>query len=383
MDFIERLETIKEANSKLFNSNTNHNIVFIYTPPKVGSTTLVTSLRISASFKLTVIHIHDEIMLHVLTGIQNVSINDIIKYNAHIGKKVYVIDVYRSPIERKISEYFEKLADLHFNNTEENLNTYSVSRIINRFNKIFPYLAIEQDYFKEKYDLVEIPETFNFEKKYLIQEKDNVTYIKLRLKDSSEWDKILQEIFDVNVVIITDYKSENKIIKDIYSKFKNEYKLPYNFYDLISNCKYLNYYYSSQEKEEYLNSWLQKTSIKVIPYTQQEYDFYINISLENKNYNSIQREHYIDNGCLCNYCRNKKREIFYKAKNGETTFEKIIHTDVVVEHVNNVNLNIVNKVNTVNKLIHKINNAKNNKPNKLSNNLLTKVMNKIVIQRKK
>ena len=379
MDFIERLEIIKEANSKLFNSNTNPTIVFIYTPPKVGSTTLVTSLRISASFKLTVIHIHDEIMLQVLTGIQNVSINDIIKYNAYIGKKVYVIDVYRSPVERKISEYFEKIADLHFNNTEENLNTYSVSRIINRFNKLFPYLANEQDYFKEKYDLVEIPETFNFEKKYLIQEKDNVTYIKLRLKDSSEWDKILQEIFDVNIVIITDYKTENKAIQNLYSQFKNEYKLPSNLYDLIYNCKYLNYYYSSQEKEEYLNSWLQKTSIEAIPYTQQEYDFYINISLENKIYNRVQREHYIDNGCFCEPCQNKKREIFYKAKNGETTFEKIIHTDVVVEHVNNVNLNIVNKVNTVNKLIHKIKNAKkNNNPNKLSNNLITNVMNRNV-----
>jgi len=379
MDFIKRLEIIKEANSKLFNSNTNPTIVFIYTPPKVGSTTLVTSLRISASFKLTVIHIHDEIMLEVLTGIQNVSINDIIKYNAYIGKKVYVIDVYRSPIERKISEYFEKIADLHFNNTEENLNTYNISRIINRFNKIFPYLANEPDYFKEKYDLVEIPETFNFEKKYLIQEKDNVTYIKLRLKDSSEWDKILQEIFDVNVVIITDYKTENKTIQNLYSQFKNEYKLPSNLYDFISNCKYLNYYYSSQEKEEYLNNWLQKTSIEVIPYTQQEYEFYISISLENKIYNRVQREHYIDNGCFCEHCQNKKREIFYKAKNGETTFEKIIHTDVVVEHVNNVNLNIVNKVNTVNKLIHKIKNAKkNNKPNKLSNNLITNVMNRNV-----
>lgn len=384
MDFVERIEIIKEANCKLFNSNTNPTIVFIYTPPKVGSTTLVTSLRISASFKLTVIHIHDEIMLEVLTGIQNVSINDIIKYNAYIGKKVYVIDVYRSPIERKISEYFEKIADLHFNNTEENLNTYNISRIINRFNKIFPYLANEPDYFKEKYGLIEIPETFNFEKKYLIHEKDNITYIKLRLKDSNEWNKILQEIFDVNIVIINDYKTENKTIQNLYSQFKNEYKLPSNLYDFISNCKYLNYYYSSQEKEEYLNSWSQKTTTEVIPYTQQEYEFYISISLENKNYNKVQREHYIDNGCFCDPCRNKRREIFYKAKNGETTFEKIIHTDVVVEHVNNVNLNIVNKVNTVNKLINKINNAKiNNKPNKLKHNLITNVMNRNVFKRKK
>ena len=136
MDFTDRLETLKVANDRLFNSNVvdkiNQNIVFIYTPPKVGSTTLVTSLRISASFKLTVIHIHDEAMLSVLTNINNVTINDIIKYNAYIGKKVYVIDVYRSPIERKISGFFENLASYHFNNTEENVNKYSIYRIIDR-----------------------------------------------------------------------------------------------------------------------------------------------------------------------------------------------------------------------------------------------------------
>ena len=122
MEFIYILETLKEANDKLINKNTNPIIVFIYTPPKVGSTTLVTSLRISASFKLTVIHIHDETMLKVLTNINNVTINDIIKYNAYIGKKVYVIDIYRSPIEQKISEFFEDLSIVHYNNLEDNNN---------------------------------------------------------------------------------------------------------------------------------------------------------------------------------------------------------------------------------------------------------------------
>jgi len=194
----------------------------------------------------------------------------------------------------------------------------------------------------------------------------------------------LQEIFDVNVVIISDYKTDNKTINRIYSQFKNEYRLPSNLANTISNCKYLNYYYNSEEKEEYLNAWLKKTTTEVIPYTQEEYDFYINLSLENKIYNSIQREHYIDNGCLCQACHEKRCEIFYKAKNGETTFEKIIHTDVVAEYVNNVNLKIVNKVNVANRLISKINNAKNNnKANNLKHNLLTKVMNKNVFLRKK
>jgi hypothetical protein len=370
---------ISSVVNKLFSIESD-GYVFIYTPPKVGSTTLVSSLRVSLGNTYSIVHIHDEIMLNVLTGVADVSINEIIEFLSSSGKRVYVIDVYRTPIERKMSEFFEKIADMHFNTTEENLNNYNINKIINRFNKIFPYLANDADYFKEKYSL-ELPENFDFEKKYLIQEKDNITYIKLRLRDSSEWDKILQEIFDVNVVIISDYKTDNKPINRLYSQFKNEYRLPSNLATTISNCKYLNYYYISQEKEEYLNTWLKKTTTEVTPYTQQEYDFYINVSLENKIYNSIQREHYIDNGCLCDPCQEKRREIFYKAKNGVTTFEKNIHRDTVAEYVNNVNLKIVNKVNVANRLIT---NAKNmNKPNKLKHNLLTKVMNQNVIHRTK
>jgi hypothetical protein len=382
MEFIDRLETLKEANDKLINKNTTPIIVFIYTPPKVGSTTLVTSLRISASFKLTVIHIHDETMLKVLTNINNVSINDIIKYNAYIGKKVYVIDIYRSPIERKISEFFEKIDTYHFNNTEENINNYNITRIINRFNNLFPFLA-DGEHYHDKYE-IDIPDTFDFEKKYLIHENDNITYIKLRLKDSNEWDKILQDIFGVNIVIINDYKTDHKSIGNLYNRFKNEYLLPSNLYELVRNCKYLNYYYNSNEKEEYLNKWSNKMTTDVIPYNKQEFDFYTKLSMENKIYNNIQREHYIDNGCLCIPCRNKRKDIFCKAKNGETNFEKIVHTDVVNEHVHNMNLNIANKVNIANKLITKINDNKNKKNiGVLKNNLLTNIMNRNIIKKKK
>ena len=84
-DFKNKLPQIKEANDKIFRSllkNSelyNTNVIFIYTPPKVGSTSLVSSIRISASDKFSIIHIHDEIMLNFFTGINSVSINEIIK----------------------------------------------------------------------------------------------------------------------------------------------------------------------------------------------------------------------------------------------------------------------------------------------------------------
>ena len=105
-------EMLKEANQKLnicddLSVEKNKNLVIVYCPPKVGSTTVVSSIRMSAYNKFTVLHIHDELMLSVLCRIENVTVKEIILYNQSIGKNVYVIDIYRSPIEQKISKYFE------------------------------------------------------------------------------------------------------------------------------------------------------------------------------------------------------------------------------------------------------------------------------------
>jgi hypothetical protein len=321
-------EKIAECFNNLFVSPTD-NYIFIYTPPKVGSTTLVTSLRVSLGKSFNTIHIHDEIMLSVLTGIKDVKINDVLNYLSKKGKNVYVIDVYRTPIERKMSEFFEKISPYHFNNTAKNISGYSIKRIIYRFNKIFPHIENGDHYFEE-YEIKE-PILFDFNKKYTIQEINNIKYIKLRLSDSHLWGSILSNIFQSEVVIINDYKTEDKDIGNLYKKFKNEYKLPSNYFELIKNNKYFNFYLTEQERRNYLNIWSSKLCEEFIPYTEDEYKFYMNLCLENQYINDIQVDHYIDNGCFCKHCKNKRREIFFKAKAGEKVFNKIIHTEVINE----------------------------------------------------
>ena len=127
-------EQILNSINKLFQNDIN-NYIFIYTPPKVGSTTLVSSLRISLGKSYNIIHIHDETMLSVLTGINDVKINDIINYLSKQGKNVSVIDIYRTPIERKMSNFFEKIAPYHFNNSETNISNYSIIQKKEKHNK--------------------------------------------------------------------------------------------------------------------------------------------------------------------------------------------------------------------------------------------------------
>ena len=339
--FKDKLHIIEKANNKIFNNSIPiSNIVFVYSQPKVGSTTLVSSIRISAANKYNVIHLHDDITLKILLGIENVSINEIIRYNAYLGRNVFVIDVYRTPIERKISVFFEEIANIHFNNLEENVDNYDVSRVEKRFNDLFPFLATKDNYL----DLFDIPiaDSFDFNKKYIYQKINNVNYIKLRLSDSSEWNRILTELLGQEIVIIQDYETKNKKLSTLYDRFKNEYKLPCNFYDDIKNCKVLKYYYSEEEREEYLNKWVIKISNLYIPFSLDLYNFYLKICLENQIHNFIQSEHYIDNGCLCNYCSQKRREIFLNVKNGIKVHEKIIHNQLVNNHINNVKTNVVN-----------------------------------------
>jgi hypothetical protein len=63
------------------------------------------------------------------------------------------------------------------------------------------------------------------------------------------------------------------------------------------------------------------------------------ICLENQYINDIDYDHYIDNGCFCKYCKEKRKEIYFKAKAGDTKFDKIIHRKVVnevkIEKINN------------------------------------------------
>jgi len=370
LDFLndpEKIELLQKTNKILNITQSNlKKIIFIYSKPKVGSTSLVTSLRIFVSHTFNVIHIHDEEMLRVLGNITNITINEIILYNHFIGKEVYVIDVYRSPIERKISTFFEKIDCYHFNNFCHEVNKYDIHKFFNRFDKIFPYIG-NGDHFIDTYD-ISIPSQFNFEEKFLHIKEDGVHYIKLRLKDSELWGTILTNILKEQVKVIKDYETVNKTIKDSYLRFKENYRLPINFLDDLDKCPYLNYYYSESEKNEYLNEWKEKSKDRVSSFTSDEYKLYEYISRENNHLDIIQQRHYLDDGCRCKGCRIKRFNTRQKILNGETKIDSIIHEDVKSDI-------LVSRINIINKIRSIKNYNNNNNNNKRNITTLSNVIN--------
>ena len=88
----------------------------------------------------------------------------------------------------------------------------------------------------------------------------------------------------------------------------------------------------------------------------EKYNFYKEITSENQFLNFIQRDHYLDHGCICNSCCYKRRQIFLKIKNGQQVDTKIIHEEAVqekkirkVQRIGNICNKIQNKLNEISK----------------------------------
>ena len=190
-----------------------------------------------------------------------------------------------------------------------------------------------------------------------MQNINGVKYIKLRLKDSQNWGKILTEILETKITIITDYETNNKPIRDMFIKFKETYKIPENLLNIIEECPGLKYYYSNEEREEYLNSWREKKTWSVTPFTSDEYNFYENISIDNQYIYDIQSKHYLDEGCSCKACNLKRNNIIERIERGEKVSEKINHNENKIEYLKQqaknklkvININKIMKLNEKNK----------------------------------
>jgi hypothetical protein len=116
------------------------------------------------------------------------------------------------------------------------------------------------------------PNAFDFEKKYLLQKVFDISYIKLRLRDSALWGKILTNILGAEITIIKDYEMDKSPLGNLYKRFKAAYKIPSNYISYIENETYFKYYLSMDEQRAYLSNLKTKQTDSCMGYTSAEYN---------------------------------------------------------------------------------------------------------------
>ena len=100
-----------------------------------------------------------------------------------------------------MSSYFQ-----HFDNSNNNID-FIVKDLNKNIYFIENYVSINEvlDYFK----LPKFTE-FDFNKKYNLIELENVKIIKLRFNDINEWQNILSEIFQKDIIMYNDNVTVDK-----------------------------------------------------------------------------------------------------------------------------------------------------------------------------
>lgn len=223
----------------------------IYCGGKSGSTTLAVTFQ-HHGYK--VLHIHNEEYYNKYNHKhENIPLFNLVD-QCRSKQRIAVIDVYRLPIERKISSFFYNL--------KQHVPDYknkTIEELIELFNSNWLYSLEEYESINEIMDHYNVPRFtyFNFVNRYNIKIQKNMIFIKLHFNDVKQWDKILSKITNRKIMIQKSNLSENKEYHQIYSEFKKQYKLPKEYLKVIENNRDFKIYNSPLEQIEYINKWKQ------------------------------------------------------------------------------------------------------------------------------
>lgn len=238
-------------NLKILNNFKNIKI-FVYCGGKCGSSTLEKTFK---QYYKT-LHVHGEIEFNKSSGQKDVSIFDVIEYNRKNQDKIYIIDSYRCPIERKVSSFFQNISD--------HLPSYKIHKLkhlVNYFNAGYIYNLEEYHPMDEIMSHYKLPlfETFDHEKKYNLLVHENIHFIKIRFNDINDWSNILSDIFKMPIKIQNQNLTETKEYATLYNNFKKVYYLPNLYYnEYLSKDTNFKIYNTEEEQKKYLEKWKQR-----------------------------------------------------------------------------------------------------------------------------
>lgn len=246
--------------------NLNQIKYFVFCCGKTGSSSLVKSLQHYFGFNST-IQVHGNNQFQEFYK-KNENICDVIKNNSKKFDKIYIIDSYREPFERAVASFFQNI-DFHY--PEWRLK--SIDEIIEYFNsKNFILLDRYHSYY-ESWACFDISTDieFDFDKGYVLIEKDNMIFIKTRLNESYRWSQIFSKILNNNIKITENNNSKEKPYYRQYEQFKKKYILPNEtkkqFLEVINNTSNqnnpfhitwieMNKFMTKNEINEYIKKWL-------------------------------------------------------------------------------------------------------------------------------
>ena len=227
---------------------TNKEIVFVFQPGQVGSTSIYKSI----SEKYYVIHLHDLYMFFKNNGITEYEWKKYLEMMSACGRKIKIISAVRNPIKKIIASYFKRLSATNGLSNDFDLNIVdNVQQLLKpkRFDGID--IRNSREYYMSNFEYGQIFDWFNLELK---------TYFNIDIYKSTFCKERGYDVYQNGNIDVFLYRFEN--IKDIEEPIAN-FLQDQNFKLSIAN--------SSKEKGYY---WMYQDALSNIDIPSDVLDFY-------------------------------------------------------------------------------------------------------------
>lgn len=226
--------------------------VYLYCTPKCGGSSLYESLKVSYNS----FHVHSQEFFEKYFQENEIVNNsfkiiDCIEESRKKYDEIYIIDVYRKPVERNMSYFFhiiEDLVDNYEKRTTQELIEYFNTNLYFQYNQ-----SIEEVAQYYNVDLYQLP--FDQNKMYLEFKYNNINFIILHFDYINSWEGILYDIFNKKIPILDRNIGEKKNYANIYKDYKNKYKIPKIIFEFIQQEKNFNYFNDENMKAKYIEDW--------------------------------------------------------------------------------------------------------------------------------
>lgn len=241
--------------------------VLVYTMGKVGSSTIVNSIRKAGLM---------EVQPHSLTFSRRGSYfvlpeknktelaKDLYKTilmkikvavwkKLNQNKKIKVITLVREPISRNISAFFEQS---HYISDDINeLGVCEVERLFWKYANHDAPLRWFDDEIKKVFGIDIYCISLNKDK-YSIVSKNNVDILVLRLENLSSYESVIGDFLGKkNFKIINANIGTNKAYSHNYKKFKESISIPMSYINKMYNSNYMKHFYSKEEIEMFIKKY--------------------------------------------------------------------------------------------------------------------------------
>lgn len=224
--------------------------IIIYCGGKCGSKTLLTTFKRNGYSTVHTHSIREFEKKKEQYGFSNIF--ELIDYSKE-KKKIYIIDSYRTPIERKISSFFENIKK-----HKPDYKKTSINDLIKVFNNKYLNTLEEYHSINEVMEHYGVPKftLFDFEKGYNIIEKNNLIFIKVLFIDIDKWNEVFSKIFGKKIKMYNDNLTKNKRIYNLYNIFKKNYRVSkYYLENVLVNDEEFKIYNTIKEQKEYVKKY--------------------------------------------------------------------------------------------------------------------------------